>query len=162
LRPEQEGVFKALLDRANGLMTNPGEGLEPLRLAARSGVNANYSGAEDVIADKLLTHGGRSGKFGKAVMGAELSRLRDLGAVDTDFSRLMLEQQDRGSSLAERLLAIAFENEGGTSSSGSQSGTSVLPGSVAGGALAGATGVLAQMEQMALMLGLNNSLQGRY
>lgn len=141
-------------------MNDPGAGLEPLRAAARTGVNSTYSGAEDTIAGKLLTHGGRSGKFGKAVMGTELARLGELGGVDMDFSRLMLEQQDRGSSLAERLLGIAFENEGGTTSTGSQSGTSTLPGSVAGGALAGATGVLAQMEQMALMLGLNSSLQG--
>lgn len=155
LRPEQEPLLGTLASRATELLTNPGAGLGPIRLARRNQVNADFAGIEDTLADRMLAHGGRaSGKFGRAVREANVARLGALSGVDADLARTVLEQQERGSNLMERLLAMAFDDEVGTSGTSSMSGTNVLPGSMAAG------GVNAGLETLTALMAINRLLQG--
>lgn len=155
LRPEQEPMLGALATRASDLLTNPTAVLDPIRSARRNAVNQDYAGIEDTLADRMLSHGGRnSGKFGRAVRETNVARVGALADVDSDMARLVLEQQDRGSSLMERLLGMTFDNEIGTSSTGSMSGTNVLPGSMMAG------GVNSGLETLSALQMINKLLQG--
>lgn len=138
------------------MMTNPGAGLAPIRSGLREQVNARYAGADEGIREKLLAGGSKTGKYGRAVRQAEYSRLGELGGVDGQIARLVLEQQDRGTSLAERLLGMNFGQEasGSTSSSSTMSGTSVAPGSAAAGGLAGG------LTMLTTLMALQQQLMG--
>ena len=136
-----EGQLGSLLSRR---LTDPGAGLEPIRTAARETVNQGYSGAVDTILSKLLSSGQRSsGKAGRAVMETELSRLRDLGGVDSMIAKMMLDREDRTASLAEQLLGINFGEE----STGT--GSATTPENMLGG------GVGAGMETASLLYAMD-------
>jgi hypothetical protein len=144
------------MERVMSLMTQPGAGLEPIRGAMRGRVNARYSTMPDTLATKTLAHGGaRSGKFGTAMRQSEMGRLGELGDVESEIARMMLEQQERGAGLGERLLAQPFGATTSTSGTGSMTGTNIGPGSAVGGAVGGG------LETLTTLMTLNKMLQGQ-
>lgn len=154
LRPEQESLMNPLAQQALGMMQNPGAGLEPIAIARRGAVNRAYAAAPAAIAAAhSSTGGGRSGKKGRATREAELARLGALAGVDSDVSRLTLDRQDAGASLAERLLGMTFEQEGSTAGLTDANGTAVGPGSAAAGGLGGGLETISALLAMQRLLG---------
>lgn len=136
LRPEQEGLVGPVSGYANRLLTDPAAGLEPIRAGMRNTVNSSFSGVDAGLRDKMLASGGSaSGKYGKAVLGADLARRGALAGVDTDVAQMILQQQNQGASLAERLLSVPFEQEVSGSNTGTMAGTGTLPGSMLAGGM---------------------------
>jgi hypothetical protein len=128
-------------DYANRLLTDPGAGLAPIRTGIRAGVNREFSGLDKVLRNKFLSSGGgRSGKFGRATREGEVARLGKLSDVEGIMAQMLLEQQERGASLSERLLSQNFGSDFSTTSDstqfGSSTGTNVAPGSALGSGLA--------------------------
>lgn len=118
--------------------------VSPLRTQARNRVNQTFSGVDSALRDKFLSSGGgASGKFGRAATQTELARRGALVNSDADFDRMILELQDRGAGLSERLLGMNFGEEfsgsssNATANSSSSSGFGVAPGSALGSALGG-------------------------
>jgi len=156
LTPGQTGLNDTLTSEALRRITDPAAVAEPLRAATREKVNANYAAVPDLLRQKYGATGYGSGKLGTAQRQAEISRLGALSDVDSDFNQLILQLQESGIGLGERLLSQNFEEEDYSSYTGSQSGrsTGVQPGSVAGGAVGNATGTLSAL------LALNQVLKG--
>lgn len=120
-------------------------------MGLRNQVNAQYSGVPAGLAEQLLAHGGRSGKFGQALRQSEYARLGGLSGVDTSVAQMALDQQGRGSDLAERLLGLNFESEGSDSGVADQSGTGVGAGdALAGGVASGASSLSSLMSLLQL------------
>ena len=139
-------------------MTQPGAGLEPIRTAMRGGVNARYSAMPDTLATKMLAHGGaRSGKFGTAMRQGEMARLGELGDVDSEIARMMLEQQECGAGLGERVLGLNLGQTTETTGTSSDASKTIFPGSgAAGGIVGGLQGMnqaLIQYMMLSQMLG---------
>ena len=157
LRPEQEESMGWLRDIMEKLLTDPSAGLEPLKIGARGAVNRRYAGAPQSLADRMLGHGQKSGKFGTAMRQIELSRLGELSDLEPEFARMILEQQEKGVGIAQRLLSEDFGGTVTTSGTDRSYGTGVAPGSATGGAFS--TGGAA-MGQIATLMMLNQMLQG--
>lgn len=157
LTPEQQMLMPKLSGYGTSLIDNPGAGLEPIRAGLKAGVNTRYAGAPQAIADKMLAFGGtgKSGKFGRAVRGSEMSRLGEQGGVDNSIAGMMLNRQDQGSQILQSLLGINFGQDTETSGTSTMNGTSMAPGDATAGALTGGTNaMLAQLSAlMSLMQG---------
>lgn len=134
LRPEQLDALDAIQARMRALY-NPGASLEPIRAAARTGVNQRYAGLPQAVANKTL-QGGRSGQFGAGVLQGELGRLGDLGRVDTDIAKLGLDQQSRGDELSMGLLGQNFGSTINSSGTSNTTGTGTATGTDPGNPLA--------------------------
>lgn len=156
LTPGQTGLNDTLTSEALRRITNPAAVAEPLRAATREKINANFAGVPDLLRQKYGSTGYGSGKLGTAQRQAEISRLGALSDVDSDFNQLILQLQESGIGLGERLLSQNFEEEDYSSYTGSQSGRSVgtQPGSVAAGAFGNASSTLSAL------LALNQVLKG--
>lgn len=157
LRPEQEDAVGSLSAIGQRLLADPAGSLEPIRSARRTAVNSDFAGVDDALASRFLSFGqGRSGKFGRAARTAEVARRGALADVDSDMSRLALDERDRGLALLERLLGMNFEEEGGSSATTTQSGsgTNVLPGSMTAGGVAGG------LSSLSMLTLLNKLLKG--
>jgi hypothetical protein len=157
LLPEQQGLAGLLAGRANDMITNPGAGLAPIRAGLRDSVNSNFAGADRAIASKMLTSGGnRSGKAGRAAREMEMARAGALGGADQQIYRMILDQQDRGTGIAERLLSQNFgqTTTGSTSSTGNSTmnGTNTQPGSALAGGISGGLSTLMALLGMDKML----------
>lgn len=149
LRPEQEDALGMAGDRLRSLY-NPGASLEPLRGAMRSSVNRKYAALPGALAAKTMAHGGRSGAFGAGLVEGELSRLGELGSVDTSVAQMGLQQQAQADSLLMQLLGQNFgmQTSGSRSGSSEGSGMGVSPGDPLAGGFQG--GVSALMTMLGL------------
>lgn len=157
LRPEQEKSIGWLTDIGRRLLTDPSAGLEPLKIGARAAVNRRYAGAPQALADRMLRHGQKSGKFGTAMRHTELARLGELSDLEPEFARMILEQQEKGVGIAQRLLSEDFGGTVTTSGTDRSYGTGVAPGSAAGSAVgSGAAG----LGSIATLMTLTKLLQG--
>lgn len=154
LRPEQEESIGWLRDIASKLLTDPSAGLEPLKVGARGAVNRRYAGAPQSLADKMLTHGQKSGKFGRGMRMMEMGRLGELSALEPEFARMILEQQEQGVGIAERLLSQDFGGTVTTSGTDRSYGTETFPGSMLG------SGIGHGVEGLMSLLMINRMLQG--
>jgi hypothetical protein len=126
------------MERISRLMTEPAAGLAPIRTAMRGNVNARYSALPDTLATKMLAHGGaRSGKFGTAMRQSEMARLGELGDVESTIAQMILDQQQEGASLAERLLSQNFGQTTETTGRTDETSRTILPGSAAAGGIVG-------------------------
>lgn len=153
LRPEQEALMGPLFGRATALMERPGEGLEPVRVARRDGINATYGGVVPALRDRMLSSGvTASGKYGRAVREAEMARLGQLNGLDGEIAQLVLSRQDAGTSLAQTLLGMGFGTDNSGDQWGSQEGTGVAPGSAVAGGLGQGLQTLMALTTMDRML----------
>lgn len=162
LLAEQEGMLGPLFQAAYGKMTNPGQYLDPIRSGLRESVNTKYGNADELLRKRLMRSGGaQSGKMGTATRQMEMARFGELGGVESDMAKMILEQQEQGLSLGERLLGMNFgQSVDGTTSQDStstQSGTGQQQYPTAGGA-AGALG--GGLDALTTILALNKILQG--
>ncbi len=141
LTPQQEALQGPLSALALDKIANPAARLEPLRQVSRAQVNNNFSGADEAIRAKLGRSGAKSGKLGTAVRQTELSRLGAISDVDTNFSNQILNEQESGIGLAERLLSQNYgqtvTSNGTTTGSGTGTNTAAPIGGlgVAGNAI---------------------------
>lgn len=153
----QTGLNDTLTSEALRRITDPASVAEPLRAATREKVNQNFAGVPDLLRQKYGATGYGSGKMGTAQRQAEMSRLGALSGVDSDFNQMILQLQESGIGLGERLLSQNFEEEDYSSytnsQSGRSSGTQVGAGSVAGGAFGNATGTLSALLALNKVLG---------
>lgn len=151
----QQQLNDSLTSAALERIMNPAAVAEPLRAATREKVNQNFAGVPDLLRQKYGATGYGSGKLGTAQRQAEMSRLGALSGVDSDFNQLILQLQESGIGLGERLLGQNFEDETYSSYTGSESqrGTQVGPGSVAGGAFGNATSTLSSLLAINKILG---------
>lgn len=148
LLPQQQDLLSPLMDRIKALTTDPSAGLEPIRQGLKTNVNENYSGMEDTLSSKLLSHGAASGKFGTAVRTADLARRSQLSGVDAQMAQMGLQQQNFGTSAAEQMLGMNFGTDTSNSMSSSQNGQYTVPGSVGGGAFLGGLDTLMTLLQL--------------
>lgn len=139
LTPGQESLNSTLTGTALDRIENPAAAVAPLRVATRENINANFAGVPDALRAKYGTTGGASGKLGRAARESEIARAGALSGADSDFNRLILQLQDSGIGLGERLLSQNFGEEATNTGSTaySQHGQQVAPGSAAAGALTG-------------------------
>ncbi len=155
LRPEQEAGMSLLDKRMHALLNDPEAGMGQMFSGARASVNRRYSGAPQMLADRMLRHGQGSGKFGRATRQMEMSRLGDLSALEPIFAQMILEQKDKGVGIAERLLSQDFGGSVSTTSAGRQWGTDTRPGSAAAGAVSGGA------EALTMLMMLDKMMQGQ-
>jgi hypothetical protein len=144
LTPEQQAAMRMVSQQNMQSAANPFAAVDPMRMYARSHVNANYAGAEDAIAARYGTSGAKSGKAGTAGRMVEMARIGQLSGVDRDAAEMALGERNRALQELMQLLGMAFEtqqNFSGTRSA-SGTGTSVGPGDPWGGMLAGGAGAL--------------------
>lgn len=150
MTPFQQALMDAMGEHAQNLLQYPGAGLEPLRLAGRNQVNAQYAGVPGKLASDTLAHGGRSGAYNSGMRSMERSRLGAIAGVDAETRRLMLDRQDAGASLAMQIASMNMGDD--AESSASQSGTSTSTGTTPGNQLGGAVGAGSETLATLLML----------
>lgn len=150
LTPGQTSLNDSLTSTALQRITNPAAVAEPLRAATREKVNTNFAGVPDLLRQKYGATGYGSGKMGTAQRQSEIARLGQLSGVDSDFNNLILQLQESGISLGDRLLSQNFGTE--SDNSYSQSGTVVNPGSVAAGAFTNGTQTLSALLALSQIL----------
>jgi hypothetical protein len=135
LQPLQDATAGSL----QSTIANPTAAVAPLEASARTSVNNDYAGVDQMLRDRFLgsSAGGGSGKFGLQDSMAQLQRLRDLSGLHSQFAQMALSQQNNALSLSQRLIA----GQSGSSSTGS--GTSSQNGIGYGiGSLLGLTRLL--------------------
>lgn len=165
LTDEQQQALGGLSQFGQSLMTNPGQGLAPIREGLRAGVNQNYAGADQALKTKLGRGDSRSGLMGLGQRQLETSRAQQLSGVDNQMAQMVLQQQDKGASLLERLLSQIFGQSYSGSSTQSGSGSSqgtqgyTMPGGLASG-VGGGLDTLMTLMTMQKMLQGNNSGAG--
>lgn len=144
LTPEQQQAMQLVSGANMQSLLNPAAAVDPMRMAARSQVNANYAGVEDVINAKYGTSGAKTGKRGTAGRAAELARLGQLSGVDRDSAEWALTERQRALQSLMQLLGMNFESESSFDSTDTRQGTgsSVGPGDPWGGMLSGGVGGL--------------------
>ena len=152
LRPEQEAGMSLLDRRMHVLLNDPEAGLAPLRAGRRNQVNQRYAGMPQMLADRMLSHGQKSGKFGRATREMEMARFGEMADVDNWFAQLILEQKDKGVGIAERLLGQDFGGTVSTRGSSRSWGTGVAPGSATGSAVSGGTEALTTLMMIDKMM----------
>ena len=121
LTDEQGEGLGILSSVAKDRIQNPGARLAPIREAMRSGVNQNFAGADAALKAKLGRGDGRSGVMGKGQREMETSRAQALTGVDSQIAQMVLQEQDAGVGMMERLLSQIFGST--TSESGQNTGT---------------------------------------
>ncbi|MFN3326741.1 MAG: hypothetical protein ACK5AZ_24875 [Bryobacteraceae bacterium] len=105
LSPEQQHIERLFSGALEHRMTNPHEGIEPIRTSAIERINRRFRGADDVIAGKLASRGyASSGKMGGNMANLELSRLGMLSDLEGQIAQLMLDREDNTMNLAARFL----------------------------------------------------------
>ncbi len=142
-QPLQSGLIEDLMRR----LADPSAGTDPVRIAGRNRINANFAGADQAVRDKLLTSGGQSGKYGAGIRRTENARAGALSGFEGDIASLILGRQDNTQSLAQRLLQ---SGQGRTTD-----GTSTEPGNVAGavfGSLGSSLGTLSTLSTLSKLL----------
>jgi len=149
LTDEQKAIMSQFSSLLGNRLSDPSAGTAPIRTAARNSINNNYSGAVDAIRTKMLSAGqGASGKFGRAMMGSELSRLGDLSDYENTFSKYLLDRSDSTLSLAQQFLGQQFE----TQTKGT--GTSTIQGNRL------SNGLGSGLQTAAMLFGINSMLSG--
>lgn len=117
---------------------DPSAGLGGLRDTGLQRVNDTFAGAPQAIQEQFARRGmAKSGKVGQAILGSEARRYGALAGFENDFLSRILEEQQYGLSLAERLLSQNFESE--------TTGSQTIPGNMLGGAVGGGLETLAYM-----------------
>lgn len=143
--PLQQSLIDMLMKR----MQDPTQGTDPVRLAGRNQINANFEGVDQAVRDKFGTSGGKSGKVGAGIRKTENARGTALSGFDGDIASLILGRQDNTLSLSEQLL----RSMQGTTTTGS--GTQTNPGNVAGaglGSLGSSLGTLSTLSTLSKLL----------
>lgn len=145
VKPLQDSLIQTLLAR----MQDPTQGTDPVRIAGRNRINANFEGADQAVRDKFATSGGKSGKTGMGYRKTENSRAAALSGFDGDIASLILGRQDNTLSLSEQLM----RSMQGSTTTGS--GTQTNPGNPAGaglGSLGSSLGTLSTLSTLSKLL----------
>lgn len=126
LTPYQQALQGPLFSYISQLMSNPKATIAPFRAAGRDQVSNNYNGLSDVLRQQFMSNGGgKSGKFGTALVQGNLNRLGDLSKTDTAFDQAEAQLPFEGAGLASSLLGMPF----GSTSTGTSNSTSATSGS---------------------------------
>lgn len=126
LTPYQQALQGPLFSYISQLMSNPKATIAPFRAAGRDQVSNNYNGLADTLRQQFMSNGGgKSGKFGTALVQGNLNRLGDLSKTDTAFDQAESQLPLEGAGLASSLLGMPF----GSTSTGTSSSTSNTTGS---------------------------------
>ena len=125
LTPEQQAVSPTIANVILSLSKNPEQFFAPSQAAARNEVNDNYAGVEGTLRDQFLTGGGggRSGRYGRAVMDTELARRGALSDVDTAYRIEGAKAPLTAAQLAQQFLGINFGEKTSSTNSGVATGT---------------------------------------
>lgn len=148
--PMQTGLQGTILQNLNKTL-NGGVDTTPMATAGTDAINKTYKSIGDRLNESLSARGfGNSGASGTAALQTELGRAGAIGDLQSQLQTYALQQQQDALGKA---LQFAFAAPGSTytgSTSGNSYGTSVGPGSVAGGIFGGAgTSLLNQLAAAA-------------
>jgi hypothetical protein len=142
--PEQTQLQQTLAGRLTSRLNTPAN-LDPLKVAATSEVNRGFDSAETRLTERLAARGfGKSGKLALGTKGLEIARAGALGDLESKFSGLQLDQENRS---IDDAMQFSFGNP-------SINRTQTDPGNVLGGALGGGA------ETAALLYALNHFMGG--
>lgn len=110
LSPEQQAAQPMLFKIISALSRNPAQFLAPAQNQAREQVNENYTGLGDSLRQQFLTGGGGggTGKYGRALLGADLARRGDLSRVDNEFAVRSATLPLTAAQLAQDFLGLNF------------------------------------------------------
>lgn len=127
LTPYQQALQGPLFGYISQLMSNPQATVAPFKAAARDQVNSNYGGLADTLRQQFMANGGggKSGKFGGALVQGNLNRLGQLSGTDTAFDQTAAQLPLQGAGLASSLLGMPF----GSTSTGTSTSNSNTTGS---------------------------------
>lgn len=141
LSPELQPLQRDLISQISERMKNPGAGLEPVRLGLMEGVNRRYQNLPGKITTQLAQRGmAKSGQLGANLKGVELSRMFDLGDIDTKIAELTQSRGDAATDLASRFLSA--------SAGRTTTGESTQPGNMLGGAVGAGSETLSMLMMM--------------
>jgi hypothetical protein len=129
-------------------------------MANRNAANAAYTGQPQAILDQYGSGAGASGLSGKAAVAGDLARRGTLSGVDQSASQAAMSLQQGGLSQAQQLLGHSFGQSSTYGGTQSNSGTSIGPGSAAGGAVGGFGSGLAGMAALMAMMGNGSGQNG--
>jgi hypothetical protein len=125
--PEYAGLQGDLIKQITERMSNPGAGVEPLRLGLMEGVNRRFKTLPGKLTTSLAQRGfAKSGQLGAGFKGLELARMGEQGDIATRMAELELNRGDQGLDMATRLLGL------GTGQTATQSGN-MLGGGIGAG-----------------------------
>jgi len=140
---EQMGLQSQLAATLKDRLANP-TNLDPLRTAAASDVNRQFSGAQAGLERRLAARGfGNSGPLVTNTKSLAIARAGALGDLTSKFAGLQIDQNNKAVDDAQR---FAFA---GPSQTQTQSGPGALAGAVSGGA-----------ETASLLYALNHFMGG--
>jgi hypothetical protein len=142
LSPELQALQQQLMSYSGDLMSNPSKGLQPMKTAGADKINRRYAAMPGKISQNMASRGyGSSGDFGNTMFQTEFARSGEMSDLESLFSQMTLDRQDRGAQIGQNLLA---QGSGSTT-------TGTIPGDSAGSALQSAGNGLGNLSTLMML-----------
>ena len=121
LSPEQLQSLSLLFNQGSGLISDPTQGLAPLKTADRESVNQRYAALPGQLSSQVARSGfSDSGKLYEGLLNLDLSRSSELAGVDNNYADKALQQKNLGYQLLMQILQQTLGSK--TDTKGSTSG----------------------------------------